>query len=140
MLNNKRKLRALAAVSMLFLLAGAISCRNFFVNSPDSLTISPDPVTFSDIGDGSPVQLTAQATFGSSTQDVTTSSTWKSANACAIVPSTTVIGQMTAIGTGSTVTITATYNGVTDTVSATTPSGLTITPCGTAGKFSSGGP
>ena len=136
MSNNKRKFSALAAVLMLFLLAGAISCKGFFVNSPDSLTISPDPVSFDSVGDVQ--QLTAQATFGTQTQDVTTSTIWKSANGCSIVPSTTNIGQMTAIGTGSSVTITATYNGVADTVTATLPNGITISPCGNNGRFTSG--
>jgi hypothetical protein len=137
MSNNKKKFPALAGLLMLFLLAGAISCKGFFVNSPDSLTISPDPVTFSSVGDVE--QLTAQATFGTQTQDVTTATVWKSANGCAVAPSTTNIGQMTAIGTGSSVTLTATYNGVSDTVSATLPTGISISPCGTSGKFSSGG-
>ena len=121
---------------MLFLLAGAISCKGFFVNSPDSLTITPDTVTFDNVGDVQ--QLTAQATFGTQTQDVTTSTVWRSANGCTVVPSTTNIGQMTAIGTGSSVTITATYNGVSDTVTASIPNGITISPCGTNGRFSSG--
>jgi hypothetical protein len=136
MSNNKKKFPLLAVVSMLFLLAGVISCRGFFVNSPDSLTISPDPVTFDNVGDIQ--QLTAQATFGTQTQDVTASTIWKSANGCALVPSTTNIGQMTAIGTGSSVTITATYNGVADTVTGTLPTGITISPCGTNGRFTSG--
>src|SRR5262249_6152162 len=79
-----------------------------------------------------------QATFGTQTQDVTTSTIWKSANGCSIVPSTTNIGQMTAIGTGSSVTITATYNGVADTVTATLPTGITVSPCGNNGRFTSG--
>jgi hypothetical protein len=136
MSNNKKNFRALAAISMLFLLAGAISCKGFFVNSPDSLTISPDPVTFDSVGDVQ--QLSAQATFGTQTQDVTNSTVWKSANGCTLVPSTTNIGEMTAIGTGSSVTITATYNGVADTVTATLPTGITISPCGTNGRFNSG--
>jgi len=117
-------------------LAGAISCKGFFVNSPDSLTISPDPVNFENVGDVQ--QLSAQATFGTQTQDVTTSTVWKSANGCSLVPSTTNIGQMTAIATGASVTITATYNGVSDTVSATLPTGITISPCGNNGRFNSG--
>ena len=140
MLNRKPKLQLLAALAAFLLLAGAVGCKGFFVNSPDSITISPDPVAFAGVGDGSAQQLSAQATTGNSTQDVTNSTIWKSANACAVVPSTTQIGLMTPIATGSSVTITATYNGVSDTVTATLPTGLIITPCGTAGKFSSGGP
>ncbi len=136
MSNARRKLQLLTAFAGLFLLAGAVSCRGFFVNSPDSLTISPNPVSFSNVGDTQ--QLTAQATFGSKTQNVTTSTTWQSSNACSVLASTTTIGQMTVIGTGSSVTITATYNGVTDTVTATIPTGISISPCGTSGKFSSG--
>ena len=138
MLNRKPKLQLFAALAAFLLLAAAIGCKGFFVNSPDSITISPDPVSFADVGDASAQQLSAQATFGSSTQDVTTATIWKSANACAVVPSTSQIGLMTPIATGSSVTLTATYNGVSDTVTATLPTGLTISPCGTAGKFSSG--
>ncbi len=137
MSSAKRKLQLLTALAGLCALATAVSCKGFFVNSPDSITISPDPVTFSDVGN--PQQLSAQATFGNSTQDVTNSAVWKSSNGCAVVPSTTQIGLMTPIATGSSVTITATYNGVSDTVTATLPAGIKITPCGTSGKFSSGG-
>ena len=140
MLNRKPKLQFLAAFAAFLLLAIAVGCKGFFVNSPDSITISPDPVSFADVGDAHAQQLSSQATFGNSTQDVTNSAVWKSANACAVVPSTTQIGLMTPIATGSSVTITATYNGVSDTVTATLPTGLIISPCGTAGKFSSGGP
>lgn len=140
MLIRKPKLQLLAALAAFLLLAVAVGCKGFFVNSPDSITISPDPVSFADVGNANAQQLSAQATFGTQTQDVTTATIWKSANACAVVPSTTQIGLMTPIGTGSSVTITATYNGVSDTVTATLPTGLTISPCGTAGKFSAGGP
>jgi hypothetical protein len=136
MSNARRKLQILPAFAMLFLLATTISCKDFFVNSPDSITISPNPVTFTNVGDSQ--QLTAQATFGNSTQNVTTSTVWQSSNGCAVAPSTTTIGQMTAIGTGSSVTITATYNGVSATTTASVPTGIAITPCGTSGKFNSG--
>ena len=128
-----RKLQLAGGLSVLLLLAVGVSCKGFFVNSPDSLTISPNSVTFSQVGSGVQ-QLTAQATFGTKSQDVTANTVWRSSNGCVVVPSTTVIGQMTDIGTGSSVTITATYNGVSDTVTATVPAGISITPCSSGGK------
>lgn len=136
MLKTRRKLQIFSALAVLFLFAATISCKGFFVNSPDSITISPNPVTFTNVGDSQ--QLTAQATFGTNTQNVTTSTIWQSSNGCAIVPSTATIGQMTAIGTGSSVTITATYNGVSATTTASVPTGIAITPCGNSGRFNSG--
>jgi hypothetical protein len=133
MSSRKPKLQFLAAFAALFLLAMAVGCKGFFVNSPDSLTISPDPVSFSNVGDTQ--QLTAQAAFGTSSKDVTTSTNWQSSNGCGVVASTATKGLMTVIGTGATVTITATYNGVTDTVTATTPTGIKISPCGSQGRF-----
>jgi hypothetical protein len=130
---RRQKLQFLAALTTLLLLAVGVGCKGFFVNSPDSVTISPDPITFSEVGDTQ--QLTAQATFGTQSQDVTTSTNWQSSNGCAVVASTTTKGLMTVISTGASVTISATYNGVTDTVSATTPSGIKITPCGSQGRF-----
>ena len=127
-----RKFQLAGGLSVLLLLAFGVSCKGFFVNSPDSLTISPNSVTFDNVGDVQ--QLTAQATFGSKSQDVTANTVWRSSSGCVVVPSTTVIGQMTDIGTGASVTITATYNGVSDTVTATVPSGISITPCSSGGK------
>lgn len=133
----KPKRRVLAAVAILLSAAFAVSCKGFFVNSPDSLAISPTSVTFANVGDTQ--QLSAQATFGSRTQDVTNSTVWKTSNVCAVSVSTTTLGQFTALGTGASVTLTATYNGVSATVTATVPTGIAITPCGNNGTFSSGG-
>jgi len=134
MSSRTQKVQILVALAALLSLATAVSCKGFFVNSPDSLTISPNSVTFSDVPTD-PEQLLAQATFGSKTQDVTTSTVWKTSNVCTVSVSTTNLGQINAVGTGSSATITATYNGVSATITASVPTGIAVTPCGT---FNSG--
>ncbi|HEY1262147.1 MAG TPA: hypothetical protein VGF06_01420 [Terriglobales bacterium] len=130
--SRKQKLQILGVSAVLLLFAAAVGCKGFFVDSPDSLTISPDPVTFTDLGN--PQQLTAQASFGSSSKDVTNSATWQSSNGCGVAVSAATLGSVTAISSGYSVTITATFNGVSDTVSATTPTGIQITPCSSPGQ------
>src|SRR5262249_36199638 len=65
-----------------------------------------------------------------SSKDVTGSATWTTSNPCIVAIATgTDSGHATDVGTGGSATITASYNGVTGTATATAATGLTITPC-----------
>jgi uncharacterized protein YjdB len=128
MSNSKRKLPLLAGLAVLLSLAAAVSCKGFFVNAPTAVTVTPGTASLTF---GQSQQLAAQATFNSgSPQDVTKSATWQSSNGCAVSVSTQTLGQVTAVGTGGSVTITALFNGVSGTATVTPPTGLTISPCG----------
>jgi hypothetical protein len=127
--NSKRKFQSVAAFAALLLLAGTISCKGFFVNSPNAVTISPSTISLTQ---GQSQQLKALASFDSGpSQDVTKSSVWDSSSGCAIGVSTVTLGNVTAVGSGSPVTITATFNGVSGTATVTGPTGITVSPCGT---------
>ena len=126
--STKRKIQVLLAFAALLMLSLAAGCKGFFVNSPTSLTVTPSTLSLTQ---GQSQQLIAQATFESSTtpKDVTTSAIWQSSDSCAV--SVTTAGKVTAVGTGAPVTITATFNGVSGAATATVPTGITISPCGT---------
>jgi hypothetical protein len=129
MSSGNPKLPLVAAFTTLLLLAFALGCDGFFVNSPTAVTVSPSTVSLTQ---GQSQQLTARATFNSgSPSDVTGSSVWDSSNGCAVTVSTSPLGKITAIGTGSSVTVTATFNGVSGTATVTVPTGISISPCGT---------
>jgi hypothetical protein len=133
MSRRQPKLPLAAAFTTLLLLAFAVGCKGFFVNSPTAVTVSPSTVSLTQ---GQSQQLTAQATFDSgSPSDVTSSAVWNSSNGCAVSVSTSPLGKITAIGSGSSVTITATFNGVSGSSTITVPTGISISPCGT---FNSG--
>ena len=130
MSNIRRKTQILLALAALLLLATAVGCKGFFVNSPNAITISPNPAALSF---NQPQQLTATASFDSGpNQDVSSTATWSTGNVCVV--SVTNSGIATAVGTGPATTITAIFNGASGTVTATGPSGLTISPCGTFNK------
>jgi len=127
--SNKRKLPTLAAFTVLLLFAFGVGCKGFFINSPTAVNITPNSVTLTQ---GQSQQLEAEATFGSgSPSNVTNSAVWSSSSACTVSVSTQTLGQVTAIGSGGAATITAIYNGVSGSATATAPSGVTISPCGT---------
>jgi len=139
----KKKLQILLALTTLLILAIAAG---FFVNQPTAMTITPASPTMSQ---GSTQQFSAVATLSdNTTSDVTTNALWTSSSPCSITignssPKTSAApGFATAIGSGTSVTITAIYNGVQATATPVGPTGLTITPCGlnSNGHFKVGSP
>lgn len=141
LLNRAFKLdRSLVAgAAALFLLAIAAGCTGFFVNQPNSITVTQSGANTLAVVVGTPQQLTATGSFDSGTKDVTRSATWTSSTACATVSST---GLVTGVGNNSNVTITATVAGVSGSISGAITGGnsqsltITSTPPGTT--FSSG--
>ena len=124
----ERKASLIAAIFVFLLLAVAVACKGFFVNQPTAVTITPNSLS---LPLNSPTQLKALASLSdNSTKDVTKSATWDSSNNCIVSVSATTPGQVTAIGTGGSVTVTAIYNGVSGTATLTAPTGIVITPCG----------
>jgi len=130
----KKKLQILLALTTLFALAVAVGCKGFFVNQPSAMTITPASPTMSQ---GSTQQFSAVATLSdNTTSDVTQSALWTSSAPCSVSigssnPKTSAPpGFARAIGTGTSITITAVYNGVQATATPVPPTGLTITPCG----------
>ena len=75
----KQKLRLLAAITALFTLALAASCRGFFVNPTlQSITVAP---TTGSIAPAGTLQMTATGTFDDgSTSNVTSQSSWQSSD------------------------------------------------------------
>ncbi len=127
--SKRRKLPILAAFTVLLIFAFGVGCKGFFVNSPTQVNVIPNTVTLSQ---GQSQQLKAEATFSdNSSSDVTNSAIWSSSNGCAVSVSAQTLGDVTAVGSGGAVTITATYNGVTGSATATAPTGITVSPCGT---------
>jgi hypothetical protein len=113
---NGKRLVAAAALATFVLLAVGVSCRGFFVNQPNSVTVteaSSGGSTFS-VAAGSTDQLKATATFDSGSKDVTNSASWQSSSACAPVGATT--GLVNGISPASSVTVTATLAGVSGTI------------------------
>ena len=129
-MSQKHYTRVIGAFAVLVALALAASCRGFFVNQPTSLTVTPSSPTLTS---GQQQSFIAQAAFSASTQNVTSSTTWTTSDSCivAIIGSGTGAGNATDVGTGSSATITASYNGAVGTATASVPTGLTITPCPT---------
>jgi trimeric autotransporter adhesin len=131
MQSSRRKLQYASGLSVLLLLIPAVSCKGFFVNAPTSVTVSGP----SSVNTGDHPTFTALAAFSDgTTKDVTQTATWSSSNACivAIISTSTAganAGHANVVGTGGSVTITASYNGTTGTLTPTAPTGLTITPC-----------
>ncbi len=94
------------------LLALGAGCTGFFVNQPNSVSVTTGPSgtgssTFT-VAQGSTVKLYATATYNSGSKDVTNSASWASSTVCATVSDGTVKG----VGSASNVTITATVGGV----------------------------
>lgn len=127
-MSQKQSTRVIGAVAVLVALALAASCRGFFVNQPTSVTVTPSSPTFTS---GQQQSFTAQAAFSGSSSNVTSSATWSTSNSCivAIITSGTNAGNAVDVGSGGSATITASYNGIIGTATATVPTGLTVTPC-----------
>ncbi|HZQ19052.1 MAG TPA: hypothetical protein VFA90_10040 [Terriglobales bacterium] len=103
---------------LLFLISGG--CTGFFVNQPNSITVTQAGSSTLSVASGSTAQLTATGSFDSGTKDVTNSATWQSSSACATVSST---GLVTGVGAVSDVTITATLAGVSGSISGSVTGG-----------------
>lgn len=136
--NHGRKL-AVAALAIFVLIAVGVGCRGFFVNQPNSISVTQNGSSTLAVTVGAPEQLTATATYNSGSKIVTNSVGWASSSSCATVSST---GVVTAIGPSSNVTVTATLAGVQGTITGSTTGGtaqtlvITSNPSGTT--FSNG--
>ena len=129
MSSTTSKLRLVGALAALVTLALAMSCRGFFVNQPSSVTVNPNSQSLTS---GQTQPFTATAAFSNNTsKDVTTSATWSTSNPCivAIIASGTDAGHAVDVGTGGSATITASFNGIVGTATASVSPGLTISPC-----------
>ena len=112
MRNFDRKYSLIAAVFVCLLLMIGVACKGFFVNQPNSLTVTTGANgggsnTFT-VATGQTVKLYATATYSSGNKDVTNSATWQSSTPCATVNLGTVKG----VGVASGVSVTATLNGI----------------------------
>lgn len=126
-----RKLVLTLAFGILVAVALGVGCRGFFVNQPTSVTITPASPTFTS---GQQQSFTALAAFSDNTsKDVTAKATWTTSNSCivAIIASGANAGHATDVGSGGSATITASYNGVVGTATASVDTGLTLSPCPT---------
>jgi hypothetical protein len=126
MMQDRKKIFALAAITMLLMLTG---CGDFFVSSNSLVTMSLSPAA-SVIGSGQTFTITATGTDGNNnTKDVTSTAKWSSSNSSVA----TVAAGVVTVGslTGST-TITASQDGIegtaTITVTASPLASLAISP------------
>jgi len=126
---------AVSAVLAAFVaLAVGSGCRGFFINQPNSITVTENGTSTLSVAVGSPQQLTATASYNNSTKNVTSEVSWSSSTSCASVAPT---GIVTAVGPSSSVTITATLAGVQGTITGSTTGGsaqtlqITSNPAGT---------
>lgn len=134
-------------IAAILLLTFATSCTGFFVNQPDSLTVTTGAngggsSSFT-VAQGSTVKLFATATYSDGNKDVSGSVTWQSSSPCATVSA----GNVNGVGAVTGVTITATLNGVAGSATgdvtgsgqglliSSVPSGTTFTN-GTTATFS----
>ena len=137
-----KRLVAAAALATFVLLAVGVGCRGFFVNQPNSVSVTTGlngsgSSTFTITTQGGTQQLFATATFNSGNKDVTNSATWQSSSSCATVNTK---GIVTAVGNASSVTITATLDAVdkTTTLTVETPiTSVTVSPTSVTGGDSS---
>ena len=125
--NSKRKLSLIAALIVSFLIAVGSGCTGFFVNQPNSVTVSPSTLS---VAQGTKGSLTAKAAYNSGIKDVTKTATWDSSSPCATVNA----GVVTGVGPASNITITANVAGVSGTATVTVTGGtaqtLAISPSG----------
>ena len=110
-----KRLVATAALAAFVLLAMGTSCKGFFVNQPNSVTVTTTTGGTS-FSAAPTANLKAVASFDSGNKDVTNSASWQSSG-CATVSTT---GVVTATGTASSVTISATVAGVTGSITGST--------------------
>jgi uncharacterized protein YjdB len=129
MSNFERKWSMIGAGFAVLLLVLPIGCTGFFVNQPTSVTVTPNAPSLTA---GQTQTFTAQAAFSdNTTKNVTPNATWSTSNPCivAIIATGNGAGNATTVGSGGSVTVTASYNGVSGTATPTAPTGLTISPC-----------
>jgi hypothetical protein len=128
-MRNARRMSLILCALVLFAIAS--SCKGFFVNQPNSLSVTT-ATGGSSFAASPTAQLKATASYGSGNKDVTNSANWQSSTACATVSST---GLVTAVGSASSVSVSATLAGVSGSITGSTTGGttqtLTITPTGT---------
>ncbi len=110
-----KRLVATAALAAFVLMAMGTSCKGFFVNQPNSVTVTTTTGGTS-FSAAPTANLKAVASFDSGNKDVTNSASWQSSG-CATVSTT---GVVTATGTASSVTISATVAGVSGSITGTT--------------------
>src|SRR5438093_12805290 len=92
---GKPRVAATVVFCTIVLLAVGTGCRGFFVNQPNSVTVTT--ATGGTSFSANPTaQLKAVAAYNSSTKDVTSSAGWQSSSGCATVSAT---GLVTAQGT-----------------------------------------
>ncbi len=115
---NGKRLVAAAALAALVLLAMGTSCNGFFVNQPNSVTVTTTTGGTS-FSAAPTANLKAVASFDSGNKDVTNSASWQSSSSsgCATVSTT---GVVTATATASSVTISATVAGVSGSITGST--------------------
>jgi trimeric autotransporter adhesin len=110
-----KRLVATAALAAFVLMAMGTSCKGFFVNQPNSVTVTTTTGGTS-FSAAPTANLKAVASFDSGNKDVTNSASWQSSG-CATVSTT---GVVTATGTASSVTISATVAGVSGSITGST--------------------
>jgi len=111
-----KRLVATAALAAFALLAMGTSCKGFFVNQPNSVTVTTTTGGTS-FSAAPTANLKAVASFDSGNKDVTNSASWQSSSGCATVSTT---GVVTATATASSVTISATVAGVSGSITGST--------------------
>jgi len=113
-------------IGMAALLVLGAGCTGFFVNQPNSITVTQSGSSTLAVTAPNTVQLTATASYNSGTKNVSDSASWQSSSACATVSST---GVVKGIGAASNVTITASLGGVSGSItgSVTGGSGQSLT-------------
>jgi hypothetical protein len=107
-------------IGMAALLVLGAGCTGFFVNQPNSISVTQGGSSTLSVVAPNSVQLTATATFNSGTKDISKSASWQSSSACATVSST---GLVTGLGPASNVTITASSGGVSGSITGTVTGG-----------------
>jgi len=112
---------ALAIISL------TTACTGFFVNQPNSVTVTTaasggGSSTFS-VAQGQTVQLFATAAFNSGNKDVTKSASWQSSTPCATVNAGLVDG----VGAATSVTITASVGGIAGSATGSVSGGQSLT-------------
>lgn len=125
-----KRLAVAAALAAFVLMAVGSGCRGFFINQPNSITVTQAGSSTLAVAVGTPQQMTATASYNNGTKIVTNEASWSSSTACATVGQST--GVVTATGPSSNVTITATLAGVQGSITGSTTGGtaqtLTISP------------
>jgi hypothetical protein len=107
-------------IGMAALLVLGAGCTGFFVNQPNSISVTQGGSSTLSVVAPNSVQLTATATFNSGTKDISKSASWQSSSACATVSST---GLVKGLGPASSVTITASSGGVSGSITGTVTGG-----------------